>query len=86
MYRFVGQPIESKIPSDFKTHRLQKQFVPEQKIHYLSNKKMKQLKTYLNEIITKIDPFKLGFDIQTIPPPPKFTQQTVYPRGDNVHP
>lgn len=44
------------------------------------------MKNYLTEILDKLDPFKLGFDVSTIPPPPKCTLQSIYPRGDNTHP
>ncbi|CAL5994356.1 Radial_spokehead-like protein [Hexamita inflata] len=86
MFRFTGKPMQSTIPDSFKQHRLPKQFVSEEKIHFMSTKKQKKLKAYVDSVLSKLDPENLQFDLSTIPPPPKFTQQTTYPRGDNVHP
>lgn len=78
--------MKSTITDDFKRHRLTKQYFEEkEKIQFMSAKKQKKLKAYLSEIMEKLDPDHLEFDMSTIPPPPVFAKQSVYPRGDNVH-
>ena len=67
--------MKSAITDDFKHHRLTKLYFEEkEKIQFMSAKKQKKLKTYLSEIMEKLDPDHLEFDLSTIPPPPVFTK------------
>ncbi|KAH0570663.1 Radial spokehead-like protein [Spironucleus salmonicida] len=85
MYRFNGQALqfdEFSTPNNCKNLQA---FIPEKRIHFLTEKKVKKMQEYLAGIIDKIDPDQLNFDLTTTTPPPKITVQSIYPAGDNVH-